>query len=123
MRPGKPLTFGSYRQRPFIGLAGNPMSAFVGFHIFVSPAISKLKGTHYESKVVTATLKREMHSDGRESYIPGFLEHKDQGSYVSPVVNQSSGNLYALNTTNSLIILPVGVEFLSEGELVKVIEL
>jgi molybdopterin molybdotransferase len=28
MRPGKPLAFGEYRGFPFIGLPGNPVSAF-----------------------------------------------------------------------------------------------
>jgi molybdopterin molybdotransferase len=44
MRPGKPLTFGHYQNLPFIGLAGNPVSAFVGFMVFVRPVIAKLLG-------------------------------------------------------------------------------
>ncbi|HEX7973114.1 MAG TPA: gephyrin-like molybdotransferase Glp, partial [Anaerolineales bacterium] len=31
MRPGKPVAFGAYKGIPFIGLPGNPVSAFVGF--------------------------------------------------------------------------------------------
>ncbi len=34
MRPGKPLAFGSYQGVPFLGLPGNPVSAFVGFEVF-----------------------------------------------------------------------------------------
>ena len=34
MRPGKPLAFGEYRGVPFIGLPGNPVSAFMGFEVF-----------------------------------------------------------------------------------------
>ncbi|PIY44123.1 MAG: molybdopterin molybdochelatase, partial [Armatimonadetes bacterium CG_4_10_14_3_um_filter_66_18] len=34
MRPGKPLAFGEYRGIPFIGLPGNPVSAFVTFEVF-----------------------------------------------------------------------------------------
>ena len=30
-RPGKPLTFGLLRERPYFGLAGNPVSALVAF--------------------------------------------------------------------------------------------
>jgi molybdenum cofactor synthesis domain-containing protein len=37
MRPGKPLAFGTYRDTPFFGLPGNPVSAFVGFLVFVAP--------------------------------------------------------------------------------------
>ena len=35
MRPGKPLAFGYFRDIPFVGLPGNPVSAFVGFEIFI----------------------------------------------------------------------------------------
>ncbi len=123
MRPGKPLTFGRYGEIPFIGLAGNPMSAFVGFHIFVVPSLAKMAGNEAHYLTVPATLQDAMRSDGRESFIPGHLVNIEDTWFVKPVVNQSSGNLYALNTTNSLIILPDGVEFLSEGETAKVMML
>ena len=41
MRPGKPLAFGHYRERPFIGLPGNPVSSYVAFEVFVRPALLK----------------------------------------------------------------------------------
>ena len=44
MRPGKPLAVGEYRGLPFIGLPGNPVSAFVGFEVFVRPALGRLAG-------------------------------------------------------------------------------
>ncbi len=53
MRPGKPLTFGHYQNLPFIGLAGNPVSAFVGFMVFVRPVIAKLLGTEKDDRQLT----------------------------------------------------------------------
>ena len=44
MRPGKPLAFGEYRGISFFGLPGNPVSAFVGFEIFVRPVLERLSG-------------------------------------------------------------------------------
>src|SRR5512138_2661528 len=44
MRPGKPVAFGQYRDIPFIGLPGNPVSAFVGFEVFVRPTIQRMSG-------------------------------------------------------------------------------
>ena len=44
MRPGKPLAFGDYRGKAFIGLPGNPVSALVGFEVFVHPVLEKLSG-------------------------------------------------------------------------------
>jgi len=123
MRPGKPLTFGRFREIPFIGLAGNPVSAFVGFQIFVFPALRHMAGVGAPLLTIEASLTADLHSDGRESYIPATLKNEQETWIVEPVQNQSSGNLYALIPTNSLIILPVGVEFLNKGELVKVFEM
>jgi molybdopterin molybdotransferase len=44
VRPGKPLAFGSYRDIPVIGLPGNPVSAYIGFLLFVLPVLYKLSG-------------------------------------------------------------------------------
>lgn len=123
MRPGKPLTFGRYRDIPFIGLAGNPVSAFVGFQVFVLPALRHMAGIAAPLKTIEARLTADLRSDGRESYIPASLKNEQDAWFVEPVQNQSSGNLYALIPTNSLIILPVGVEFLKKGEPVKVFEM
>jgi molybdopterin molybdotransferase len=47
VKPGKPLAFGVSAGTPFIGLPGNPVSAFVTFCIFVRPYILRRQGiTH-----------------------------------------------------------------------------
>lgn len=121
MRPGKPLAFGEYRGVPFIGLPGNPVSAFVGFHVFVFPAILAMKGIPAKGAILQeAVLLEDLRSDGRESYVPANLEQKGETWVVQPAVNQSSGNLYALVPTNSLILVPVGVKFLSKDQIVSV---
>ncbi len=44
MKPGKPLAFGAVGAVPFIGLPGNPVSAFVTFFLFARPFIRKRQG-------------------------------------------------------------------------------
>ncbi|MCX8506513.1 MAG: molybdopterin-binding protein, partial [Alphaproteobacteria bacterium] len=44
MRPGKPIIFGHYRNIPFFGLPGNPVSSAVCGLLFVWPAIQHLLG-------------------------------------------------------------------------------
>ncbi len=44
MKPGKPLAVGRFGGRPFFGLPGNPVSAFVNFHEFVRPVIRRSLG-------------------------------------------------------------------------------
>jgi molybdopterin molybdotransferase len=124
MRPGKPLAFGEFQNVPFIGLPGNPVSAFVGFNIFVRPALMKMSGEDFITyPLQKAKLKHSVESDGRESYIPANLSQADDEWVVEPAVNQSSGNLFALIPGNSLIIVPNSVKFLSKGELVSVLKL
>lgn len=124
MRPGKPLAFGDYAGIPFIGLPGNPVSAFVGFYVFVKPALQKLTtGKFIPFTLQKARLLEAVSSDGRETYIPATLTNVHNEIVVKPASNQSSGNLYALIPGNSLIILSLGVKFLNKGELVDVVKL
>src|SRR5690606_9407760 len=70
MRPGRPFTFGEYRGLPFVGLPGNPASAFVGFEVFLRPALHKIGGVGaWQRRVVRARVMDTVESDGRESYL------------------------------------------------------
>src|SRR5689334_920562 len=111
MRPGKPLAFGQYRGIPFFGLPGNPVSAFVGFLVFVEPALQRLNGVPgMERRRVRVTLAEGLESDGRESYLRATVTLQD-GKYVARLPgNQSSGNLFSLVETNTLLIIPSGVK-------------
>ena len=40
-RPGKPLAFGTLDGRPVFGLPGNPVSAAVGFEVYVRPLLDR----------------------------------------------------------------------------------
>jgi molybdopterin molybdotransferase len=44
IKPGKPLAFGRIDDAAFIGLPGNPVSAFATFCVFVAPFIKSLQG-------------------------------------------------------------------------------
>jgi len=44
MKPGKPLAYGTVHGTPFIGLPGNPVSAFATFCLFVRPYILRCQG-------------------------------------------------------------------------------
>jgi molybdopterin molybdotransferase len=44
VKPGKPIAFGAWRGKLLFGLPGNPVSALVGFTVFVTPALRALRG-------------------------------------------------------------------------------
>jgi len=117
MRPGKPLAFGEYKNIPFIGLPGNPVSAFVGFEVFVRGAIGKLCGLSDESRqTVRVRCEEEITSDGRESYLRAIIQEKDGQFSARLTGHQGSGNLLSLVQANALLIIPAGVKCVPAGQ-------
>ena len=87
VKPGKPLAFGRIDQVPIIGLPGNPVASFVGFCLFVAPAMRRMQGMQEvfpEPIVLPAEFEAEQNS--REVYwrvrrgIDGLQAHSMQGS-------------------------------------------
>lgn len=119
MRPGKPLAFGNYRRIPFIGLPGNPVSAFIGFEVFVRPAIQKLSGvTLQPPRRVRVRLDEPVKSDGRESYLRAIVSEGNGALIARLTGHQDSGNFLSLVQANALLIIPPGVKSLATGEAV-----
>jgi len=111
MRPGKPLAFGQYRGIPFLGLPGNPVSAFVAFEVFVREAIGKMAGRPLEPRPrVAVQVAGAIHSDGRESYLRAEVYQQDGRMMARLTGHQGSGNLLSLVRANALLIIPAGVK-------------
>jgi molybdopterin molybdotransferase len=120
VRPGKPLAFGEYCGVPFLGLPGNPVSAFVGFELFVRPAVARLAGlSASRPRLVDATLEEAVKSDGRESYLRSVVQECQAGFCAKLAGHQGSGNLLSLVQANALLIIPAGVKSLAVGDQVK----
>lgn len=117
MRPGKPVAFGEYKNILFIGLPGNPVSSFVGFEVFVEPAIWRLRGLYYAGRqTIRVRCEEQIDSDGRESYLRAQIHEKD-GSFIARLTgHQGSGNLHSLVQANALLIIPAGVKCVPAGQ-------
>jgi len=117
MRPGKPLAFGEYRNIPFIGLPGNPVSAFVGFEVFVRAAIGKLNGSYNEGRPqIRVRCAEQIDSDGRESYLRAEVSEENGVMVAHLTGHQGSGNLHSLVQANALLIIPAGVKCVPAGQ-------
>ncbi len=117
MRPGKPLAFGEYRNTPFFGLPGNPVSAFIGFIVFIIPAIEKLSGLGFIQRPTTRVqLTEQVESDGRESYLRAVVTN-DHGRLTARLTgHQVSSNMLSLVQANALLIIPSGVKSVPLGK-------
>lgn len=122
MRPGKPLAFGKYRGIPFIGLPGNPVSAFVGFEVFVRPALERLNGKMDGGRqTVKVSTVEEIESDGRESYLRAKIRTENGILSAALTGHQGSGNLLSLVQADALLIIPAGVKCVPAGSEVDAI--
>jgi molybdopterin molybdotransferase len=111
MRPGKPLAFGEYRDLPFIGLPGNPVSAFVGFEVFVRPVLGRLGGRRAADRPrVRVRLGEAVESDGRETYLRADVREENGVLIAHLTGHQGSANLLSLVKSNALLIIPAGVK-------------
>ena len=121
LRPGKPLAFGRYAGIPFFGLPGNPVSAFVGFEVFVRPALEKLSGQEVRPHPrATAYLAEPVESDGRESYLRAVVGWENGRMVARLTGSQSSGNIFSLVRANALLIVPSGVKSLLANSEVEI---
>jgi molybdopterin molybdotransferase len=113
LRPGKPFVYGKFHGIPFFGLPGNPVSAFIGFELFVRPAVEKLAGLEPGPRVSQkAYLTHAVESDGRESYLRAVVRQENGRLTVRLTGHQGSGNIFSLVQANALLIVPSGVKSL-----------
>ena len=107
-RPGKPLVFGTYQEKLFFGLPGNPVSSAVCFELFVVPAIKKMSGIsnlqplRIKAKSTETILKKP----GLRYFLRGMVGKHNTEFVVSLTGNQSSGVLSSLSYANCLIDIP-----------------
>ena len=117
MRPGKPLAFGEYKNIPFVGLPGNPVSAFIGFEVFVRVAIGRLAGMQTAVRQsIRVRCEEQIDSDGRESYLRAGVREENGVLIARLTGHQGSGNLHSLVQANALLIIPAGVKCVPAGE-------
>jgi molybdopterin molybdotransferase len=110
MRPGRPFTFGNYRKIPYVGLPGNPASAFVGFEVFVRPALEHVGGVAgWQRRTLRGRLMEASDSDGRESFLRVLVKQRKDGLDIYLTGHQGSGNLYSLVQADALMRVPAGV--------------
>ncbi|MCO5992872.1 molybdotransferase-like divisome protein Glp [Actinoallomurus rhizosphaericola] len=128
MRPGKPQGFGLLDDRvPVFTLPGNPVSAFVSFQVFVRPALRALQGLPpAPPRTVRAPLRVPIDSspEGLRHYLRANLGEDEGGDpWVAPAEAQGSHQVFALSSSNALIVVPEDVTSLQAGQTVDVLEL
>lgn len=119
MKPGKPLVYGRVKKADFIGLPGNPVSAFVTFCLFVRPFLLKRMGAAnvlYRAFAVQADFTWRKPGARRE-----FLRAQLQANgRLALFQNQSSGVLTSCAWADGLVDLEIG-QTIQPGDWVRFI--
>ena len=125
IKPGKAVTFGLLGETPFFGLSGNPAGAFVGFELFVRPALRKMMGHTelarpvQEARATHGIKKRP----GRAAYNRARVERAgaDGELEVMQAPTQNSALLVDLHRGNCLVMLDEDAGRVDAGEAVAVL--
>ena len=122
MRPGKPLVFGTIKNKLIFGLPGNPVSSMISFEVFVRPAILHMMGQiHEERKEIDAVLEEGITKKKGLRYFLRAYTHWKDGVYLTRTTGpQGSAILKSMALANSLIILPEEEEKIEKGVRVTV---
>lgn len=122
VRPGKPVAFGRRGRTLWFGLPGNPVSASVGFHLFVRHALARLEGDAGSAATarLSARLCGELPPAGpRETYRDGLWSIERGVSRVEPLRSAGSHDIAAHARANALIRLPAGSAAMCAGSEVE----
>jgi molybdopterin molybdotransferase len=119
MRPGKPLIFGHLNGKPFLGLPGNPVSAYVCALLFLQPLISGFLGASFERSSRSARLAGALPAnDSRQDYLRARLFHRDGELFAEPFAIQDSSMQSALAAADALIVRAPHAPAAREGDAV-----
>ncbi|XP_058059934.1 molybdenum cofactor synthesis protein cinnamon [Anopheles bellator] len=115
IKPGKPCTFASLPSTKFFGLPGNPVSAFVTFHLFVLPALRWCLGVINKSApqaakcclpIIDVELLDTYELDPRPEYARASLRSRRGKLTASITGDQLSSKLKSTIEADALVELP-----------------
>ena len=117
IKPGKPFAFGDVLGTPFLGLPGNPVSAFVTALVIARPFLFNCQGVS-NSDIVP--LKKIALFDKKGSVRQEYLRIRSGPNGVEIFEKQSSGVLYSTSWGDGMVVQKPG-EDIVKGANVDVI--
>ena len=125
VKPGKPIAFGVRERTLVFGLPGNPVSALVGFVLFVEPAIRALQGVpdplpRFERGRLVAARRR---NPERDELVRARLRRSQDGPLLEPLTGQESHMIARSAAADALVFVPRGEGELGDGASVDYLRL
>ncbi len=125
VKPGKPISFGVREGRLVFGLPGNPVSALVGFELFVRPAVRALQGAadpgpEWERGRLAESVRA---NPGRDELVRARARVDDEGITVEPLAGRESHMIARAAGANALVLVPRGEGEVTAGSSVRYLRL
>ena len=110
MKPGKPFTFATVREKLFFGLPGFPVSSLVTFELFARPALLKMQGyPKVERPRVEVVLDHDViPAEDRMEFQRAVVRWEGGELRASSTGSQSSGRLLSMVGANALLAFSAG---------------
>ncbi|MCA0270932.1 MAG: molybdopterin molybdotransferase MoeA [Proteobacteria bacterium] len=123
IKPGKPVSFGHVRGASWLGLPGNPLSAFITWMLFGEALVRRLSGENGEGVARRHVIlsqdiaRRPGRCEFRPARCIGFDPHGREVASFDPETHSS--RVAGLSGASGLIFLPADAAFLPAGALVE----
>jgi molybdopterin molybdotransferase len=123
IKPGKPITVGAIGSAVYLGLPGNPVSAFITWTVFGMPILKKMSGassgTGLRRHVVTDLPLA--HKLGRCEFRPAkIVGYNDTGiEVVTALSTVHSARIGPLTEADGLILIPAETQTITKGSLLE----
>jgi len=124
MKPGKPLSIGQVGGALWLGLPGNPVAAFVTWHVIGQVLAGRMAGLAMPgpTKTLAALGAAIRHKPGRCEYRPArILGHSGRGVLqVACLDGAGSHRIAQLAEADALVMIPAEAEDMARGDLVEI---
>jgi molybdopterin molybdotransferase len=125
VKPGKPIAFGVREGTLVFGVPGNPVSALVGFELFVAPAVRALLGVPdplplFERGRLAGARRRNAE---RDELLRARLRRSEDGTVLEPLSGQESHMIARAADADALVFVPRGEGELADGAPVEYLPL
>lgn len=120
LKPGTPLMYSIYKNKPILSLSGNPFAALATFELLGRPVIAKLsRDLKLETKRVKATLLNDFKKPSpNRRFIRAIY---NEGEVLLPYGGHSSGMLLSMVNCNALVDIEAGNRGIKKGSKVDIV--
>lgn len=123
MRPGSVTTVAHVNDTFLFGLSGNPSACFVGFELFVRPALLSMMGNNKPYLAYTKAILKANFTKANpfNRFIRAVYESTPKCSFIAPAGFNKSNAVTSIARGNAFIVLPGGTRGFQKGDEVDVL--